>query len=265
MTVDIPLLVALEAEDRELGEPIGRYPQAINKILVLLFRGYGALFGMTFVFTVYGGSKAGDPAALLAGAVLLGLTVGMVLLGERIRRNRAFYLYPEGVVATWGTGHIAGAARWEDIRLYWGTMRTGWNGFGPLRDEYRLVADGRTVLRHGEPADSGPGLIMRQLSDAKRTPVLARLLRSGEAVPFGPLTAIGAEGLVYRQESLPWATIDHIRVIPPYQLSVRPGLTGISSQGRRFLIRSAKVPDLQALIQLASFMKMAPGFFSEET
>ncbi|WP_331744605.1 hypothetical protein OG762_50380 (plasmid) [Streptomyces sp. NBC_01136] len=257
MAVDIPPQVASAVEDRELGALIGRYPQAINRILLVQCRVYGGVFGISFLGTVLGGATGGDAAAVPVAIPLLAISVWLVLLGERIKRNRAFYLYREGIVATKSSGRIALSARWEDLQLYWEITRTGPNATGPLRDLYRLVADGRTLLRHGELRNTGPGRIMRELATAGRTPALVRLLRSGKAVPFGPLTATPTAGLVYRNETLPWATIDEI--------GVAQDVATVSLRGRRpILIRTAKVPDILVLIHIASSAKTSPGWFSED-
>jgi hypothetical protein len=256
MAVDIPPRVASAVEDRELGALIGRYPQAINRILMVQCRMYAGVSGAVFLATVAGGATGGDAAAIPVAFPFLAISVRLVLVGERIKRNRAFYLYREGIVATKSSGRIALSARWEDLRLYWEITRIGPNATGPLRDLYRLVADGRTLLRHGELRNTGPGRTMRELATAGRTPALVRLLRSGNAVPFGLLTATPA-GLVYRNEALPWTTIDGI--------DVAENAAAVSlSERRPVLIRMGKVPDILVLIHIASSAKTSPGWFSED-
>jgi hypothetical protein len=107
MAVDMPLQVASAVEDRELGALIGRYPLAINRILLVQCRVYGGVFGISFLGTVLGGATGGDPAAIPVAIPLLAISVWLVLLGERIKRNRAFYLYREGIVAAKSSGRIA--------------------------------------------------------------------------------------------------------------------------------------------------------------
>lgn len=256
MAVDIPPEVAIAVEDRGLGALIGRYPQAISRFLVVQCRVYAGVSGVVFLGTVVGGATGGDAAAIAVAIPFLAISVWLVLRGERIKRNRAFYLYREGIVATKSSGRIALSARWEDLQLYWEITRTGPNATGPMRDLYRLAADGRTLLRHGEFRDFGPGRTMRELAAAGRTPALVRLLRSGRAVPFGPLTATAA-GLVYRNETLPWATIDEI--------SVAQGVAAVSLRERGpVLVRMGKVPDLLVLIRIASSSKSSPGWFFED-
>lgn len=264
MAADMPPEVAGVVEDFELGALVGRYPQAANRMLTLQCRIYASVFGFTFIATVIGGATTGNLTAIPIALPWLALSAWLVLLGERIKRNRAFYLYREGIVTTNRSGRVTLSERWENLQLYWEIRRTGPHVSGPLRDLYRLVVDGKTRFRHGDPRDFGYGRALRELAAAGRAPTLFRLLRSGKPVSFGPVTATTA-GLVHRNKTLPWPTIDGIDFVEDMIANNAALISLRMTMNQPISLPMKKVPDLLVLMRIVSSIKNDPDWLTQDT
>jgi hypothetical protein len=263
MAVDVPPEVAAVVEDFELGALVGRYPQAINRMLTLLCRVYAGMCGFAVLASVIGGATGGNLTAIPIVLPWLALSVWLVLLGERIKRNRAFYLYREGIVTTNRSGRVTLSERWENLQLYWEITRTGPNASGPLQDRYRLVVDDKTRFRHGNLRDFGYGRALRELAAAGRAPTLFRLLRSGKPVSFGPVTATTA-GLVYRNKTLPWSTIDGIDFVEDMIANNAALISLRMTMNQPVSLPMSKVPDLLVLMRIVSSIKNDPDWLTQD-
>lgn len=243
MDAVVPDAVARRAGELDLGERRGRFPQAMNKVMVFVI-GLVALQTMCagLATAVGGGANSMGTVAVCAVATVL-----LVWVCVQILRNRAFYLYRGGIVVTNWRGRIDLAARWVDLQLY--RQRVGLiTGAQLPRDTYRLVVNGRTGLRHGEPYDAGPGRLMRELSTAHRLPDVTARLENGEDVAFGPVTVSSAR-LTYQDNTLAWSQIAsaHHRQEGP---SLNEDFLIVPTEGPPLALSTAKVPDTLVLERL---------------
>jgi hypothetical protein len=258
MDVRVPPKVAQTAERLALGELIGRYPQAANRIIEVLCWAWAVPFGFGTLgviphFPGFGPLGVPWPNAV----VLISGTCLFVWLALRVRRHRVLFLYRQGIIATTTWGNLRLSARWEDIQVSSSRVRTFVNGgYVGTSHRYELSVLGKVKLRHASWRPGGLGPLMMATAVAAKTPWALEQLRAGRKIYFGPVAAEpGGVSFLDRAFGnhmvIPWAQLT---------LSNENGAWRLGASDRRTSPRYlGEIPDNAVLLNVISTVKADPS------
>jgi hypothetical protein len=212
MDVRVPPKVAQTARDLALGELIGRYPQAADRIIRVLCWVYAAPFIVLGTLGLIPHAPGFGPFGVrwFSAVLVLCLAAPFVCLALLVKRHRALFLYREGIIAVTTWGRIRLSARWEDVQMISYSVRTYINGgFAGTNYRYELSVLGKIKLRYGAWRPDGLGPLMMATAAVAKTSWALERLRSGKKVYLGSLAA-EPRGVVFHDRAfgndtvVPW-------------------------------------------------------------
>ncbi|MBP2322182.1 hypothetical protein JOF56_002567 [Kibdelosporangium banguiense] len=144
MTTDVPLRVQAGAEKAGFGPLTAKFLHPNGRVYAIVYGGWAFMlivYPVIMLAVMIGGPSAGARWAVALPAVAVLAALGVLLARQAIGsvNRRAFYLYPQGYIATAASGRVVRVVNWRDVSRIEGagpglTMQVRAGLFGKVRN-----------------------------------------------------------------------------------------------------------------------------------